>query len=374
MFSLERSLLLPAPAGRPDPLIFIATLGLIVIGLVVVFSASYSTGMQYYGDPYFYIKRQLIGAALAGAAMYVLQRADYRLLRPLAVPGLLVSVGLLVLVLLIGIESGGAKRGLNLGFITFQPAEFAKLAMVLFVSAFIAYRRDGIRRFWSGIVPPLAVLGVVFVLILAEPDFGTGMAIAGTVVIMLFTAGASLVQLGALAAAVLPLFGALIYYQPYRWRRISSFLDPWQDPLDSGWNVIQSLLAMGSGGLFGLGLGEGRQKFAYLPEQHTDFIFSVLGEELGLMGTATVVALFFILTWRGLRTAIHAPDLFGSMMAVGLTSMLAFQAFLNIGVATGSLPVTGITLPFVSFGSSSLVVSCAAAGILMSISRSTGGR
>src|SRR5690606_6642229 len=255
----------------------------------------------------------------------------------------------------VGSEAGGSRAWLYVAGIRFQPAELVKLAVVNFIAAYVAYRRDGMRRFWSGLIPPLAVVGLIFGLIMLQPDFGTGIALVGTAVIMLFAAGVNLGHLVGIGLAGLPVLAALVYTRPYRWRR------------------IPSLLAIGSGGLFGLGLGAGRQKFAYLPEQHTDFIFSVLGEELGFVGTMTVVALFFVIAWRGYRVALLAPDLYGSMLAVGLTSMLVFQAMLNIGVATGSLPVTGITLPFGRFGSTSVVVCLAAVGVLLIILRWAGG-
>lgn len=359
--------------GRPDPFLYVAAIGLVVIGLIVVFSASYTRAMQEYGDPYYYIKRQTVWAAIGFVAMFIMQRVDYRLLRPLALPGLLIAFGLLVLVVLIGVEVGGSRAWIDLGVMRFQPSEASKLAIVNFMAAYVAYRKEGMGKFWTGLVPALAVLAVAFGLIMLEPDFGTGVAIVGTVVLMLFAGGANLGHLLGIGLSGLPVLAFMVYSRPYRWRRITSFLDPWQDPLDSGWNVIQSLLAIGSGGLFGLGLGQGRQKFAYLPEQHTDFIFSVLGEELGLMGTLTVLGLFFLLAWRGYRTGLKAPDLFGAMLAVGITSMLVFQAMLNIGVATGSLPVTGITLPFLSSGGSSLLASCTGVGILLNISRAAEG-
>lgn len=358
---------------RPDPLIFTAALALAVIGLMMVFSASYSTGVQTYQDPYFYIKRQLVHALIGVGVMVVAMKVDYRLWRPLALPGLVVALVLLGLVLLIGVEVKGSKAWINLGITNFQPAEFTKLAMINFTAAYLAYRKEGIRRFWRGLVPPILLLGLVFGLIMLQPDFGTGVVILGAVVVMLFAGGANLAHLIAIALSGLPVLVYMVIQKPYRLRRILSFFDPWKDPLDSGWNVIQSLLAIGSGGLLGLGLGNGRQKFAYLPEQHTDFIFSVLGEELGLLGTGLVLFLFFALAWRGFRVAINAPDLFGSMLAVGLTSVLFFQAVLNIGVATGSLPVTGVTLPFLSFGGTSLVVSFAAVGVLLNISKSVKG-
>ncbi len=359
MASLER---------RPDPVIFASAVGLVVIGLMMVFSASYSTGMQTYQDPYFYIKRQMIHALLGIVVMVVAMRIDYRVWRRLALPGLLVAISLLGLVLLIGIEVKGSRAWIDLGITSFQPAEFTKLALINFTAAYLAFRRDDIRKFWSGLLPALAVLGFIFGLIMLQPDFGTGVVILGSIVLMLFAGGAHLGQLMAIGASGLPLLAYMVYLKPYRLRRIVSFLDPWQDPLDSGWNIIQSLLAIGSGGLLGLGLGEGRQKFAYLPEQHTDFIFSILGEELGFVGTALVLVFFFALAWRGFRVALSAPDLFGSMLAVGITSVLFFQAVLNIGVATGSLPVTGVTLPFLSFGGTSLVASMAAVGVLLNIS------
>lgn len=358
----------PVP-GRPDLVLFGAAVALAVLGLMMVFSASYSTGMQNYQDPYFFIKRQLAHATIGALVMMITMRIDYRIWRPLALPGLLVAFALLVLVLLIGVEVNGAKAWINLGITNFQPAEFTKLALINFTAAYIAYRRGGMRRFWTGLVPPLAVLALAFGLIMLQPDFGTGVVLLSAIVLMLFAGGANVGHIAAMGLCGLPVLGYMIYQRPYRLRRIVSFLDPWKDPLDSGWNIIQSLLAIGSGGLFGLGLGEGRQKFAYLPEQHTDFIFSVLGEELGFVGTATVLFLFFVIAWRGYRAALTAPDLFGSMLAVGLTSVICFQAILNIGVATGSLPVTGVTLPFLSFGGTSLVATFAAVGVLLNISR-----
>lgn len=356
----------------PDLFIFATTLALLVIGIVIVFSASYTTAIHQHGDAFHFIKRQLLFATLGVALMVFVMRLDYRMFRPLAVPGLLVALLLLALVLVIGSEVGGGRRWISLGGFNFQPSEVAKVALINFMAAFIALRRGGLRRFWKGFVAPMSIIGTVFVLILLEPDFGTAVALGATAAIMLFAGGASLWHLSSVAFAALPAMGVLIWLEPYRMRRITSFWDPWADPLGAGWNVIQSLFAIGSGGLFGLGLGQGRQKFAYLPEQHTDFIFAVLGEELGFLGTAAVVVLFFVFAWRGLRVALTAPDLYGSMLAVGVTSMIVVQALINIGVVTGSLPVTGITLPLISFGGSSLVVTLGAIGVLLSVSRATG--
>lgn len=355
--------------GQADVLIVAAVSGLLVIGVVMVMSASSVTAHMEFGDPYAYGKRQLVWAAIGLAAMAVCSRMDYRLLRPLALPGLLLSVVLLALVLVVGAEIGGARRWINLGILNLQPSELAKLALINFLATYAAFVRERLHHFLAGLFPAVAVVGVVAGLIVLEPDFGTAAALAATGFMILFAAGARIAHLGLLGLLVLPVAGLLIWMEPYRVRRLMAFIDPWADKMDSGWNVIQSLLAIGSGGLFGLGLGQGRQKYLYVPEQHTDFIFAILGEELGFLGAVTVLFLFFVLAWRGYRAALQAPDLFGTLLATGITSMIVFQALLNIGVATGSLPVTGITLPFISFGGSSLVVTLASVGILLSISR-----
>lgn len=352
-----------------DLVIFGTTLALLVIGIVTVFSASYTTAQRDFGDPYYYIKRQMIWAVLGIGAMVVLMQVDYRIFRPLALPGLVLVIFLLGLVLVIGSEVGGGRRWINLGFMSFQPSELAKVALVNFLAAYIAAQGGAMRRFFSGFLLPMAITGFIFLLILAEKDFGTSVAVGLNAVVMLFAAGASMWHLSLIAVAAGPALALLIKLEPYRMRRITAFLNPWADPLDSGWNIIQSLYAIGSGGLFGLGLGAGRQKFAYLPEQHTDFIFAVLGEELGFIGTAGVLALLFVFAWRGYRVALLTQDLYGSMLAVGLTSMIVLQALVNIGVVTGSLPVTGITLPLISAGGSSLLVTLSAIGLLLSVSR-----
>ena len=223
-------------------------------------------------------------------------------------------------------------------------------------------------RFWSGFVIPMAVVGVVGGLVALE-DLGTAVVIMGTGALMLFVAGARPLYL--VLSGIVGAIGGWFFIQqdPVRMKRITAFLDPWADPRGAGWNIIQSLYAIGSGGIFGLGLTQSRQKFAYLPEQYTDFIFSVLAEELGFVATTTVVCLFFVLAWRGLRISLRAPDMFGAMLAIGITAMIVLQAFLNMGVVTGSLPVTGITLPLISFGGSSLSVTLASLGILLNISK-----
>ncbi|HEX6971320.1 MAG TPA: putative peptidoglycan glycosyltransferase FtsW, partial [Limnochordia bacterium] len=290
---------------RPDLVLFTATVALLAIGVVMVFSASYTRALTDYGDPYYFIKRQLLWASLGVAAMIAVMHIDYHVYKPLTLPLLAVTLLLLGVVLLAAPPIGGARRWLDLGPLSVQPSEIAKLAVVNFLAAFISERRQEVRRFWSGVILPLAVVGVIFLLILIEPDFGTAVTILGCSALVLFAAGARIGHLAAIALSSLPALAALVWIKPYRLRRIVAFLDPWKDPLDAGWNVIQSLMAIGSGGLFGLGLGESRQKYAYLPEQHTDFIFAILCEELGLFGAGCVVFLFACIAWRGYRIALR---------------------------------------------------------------------
>lgn len=355
--------------GKPDLMVFAAVVILLSLGLVIVFSASSVMGISDYRDPFHYVRRQSLYAFIGLILLFVLMRIDYRLYRHLALPGVLVSFVLLVLVLIIGRDIGGSRRWIELGFFRLQPSEVAKLVMVNFVAVYIANKRENIRVFLTGLLPVLVILGLKFGLIMLEPDFGTAAALAFTIMVVLFAGGAHLGQIIGLGLLASPAFYYLVTQKEYRMRRILAFLNPWADPADTGWNIIQSLLAIGSGGLFGLGLGNSRQKFAYLPEHHTDFIFAILGEELGFMGAMIVVLLFFVIAWRGLRIALNAPDLYGTLLAIGITSMIGFQAMLNIGVVTGSLPVTGIPLPFISYGGSSLLMSLASVGVLLNISR-----
>ncbi|MBE3577712.1 MAG: putative lipid II flippase FtsW [Limnochordales bacterium] len=358
-----------AGKSRPDTLILLPSVALLVIGLLMVFSASSVQALYETNDAFYYAKRQFLGAALGLVAMAVLSRIDYRRLRWLAWPGLLVTVALLVAVLFVGREVAGARRWIPLGPINLQPSELAKLGLILFLAAWLDRRRDMITSFWSGYLPPLLLTGLLFGLVMLEPDLGTGITLGAIAMVMLFATGASGWHILLTGFLAIPVVALLIWIEPYRLRRIMGFIDPWADPLDSGFQTIQSLLAVGSGGLFGTGLGQSRQKYFYLPEQHTDFIFGIVGEELGFLGAVLVVLFFFILCWRGLRAALRAPDFFGMALATGLTALIGVQAFLNMGVVTGLLPVTGITLPFLSYGSSSLVVTLAAVGILLNISR-----
>lgn len=355
--------------GKVDLYVFVAVIILLSMGLVMVFSASSVMGLNNSGNPYYYVQRQTILAVIGLALMSVLMKVDYHIFRPLALPGLVISFVLLVLVLFIGSGTGGATRWIRVAGFNLQPSEVAKLVMVNYVAVYMSNKREKARKFLTGLVPIFLITTVQFGLIMREPDFGTAAALVFTVMVILFAGGVHLGQLAFVGALAAPAMVYLLTLKEYRVRRLFAFLDPWSDPTDTGWNVIQSLLAIGSGGLFGLGLGKSRQKFSYLPEHHTDFIFAILCEELGFLGGAAVVLLFFVIAWRGLRIAMRAPDLYGTLLAIGITSMIAFQALLNIGVVTGSLPVTGIPLPFISHGGSSLLMSLAGIGVLLNISR-----
>lgn len=355
--------------GAPDFVIMAVSLILMTIGLIMVFSSSAVSAYLDFGDSFFFLKRQLLSAGVAIVAMIFAMNFDYKYLKRFANLGLIVALVLLMLVLIMGIVSHGASRTLNLGFRTFQPSEIVKLAVVVFMAKSLSENRSKMEYFWAGLMPNLAVLGVVCILILLQPDLGTAVALAGTVYLMLVAAGGRASHLLLLAAAGISLVMLAILMSDYRAERFTAFLNPWNDPGDTGYQTIQSLLALGSGGLAGMGLGQSRQKFFYLPERHTDFIYAILGEELGFIGAALVLLLFFVLLWRGFKVALSIQDGFGSMLAVGIVSMIMVQMLINVGVVSGSLPVTGITLPFISFGGSSLIFTMAAVGILLNISR-----
>jgi cell division protein FtsW len=356
---------------EPDYILLAAVLGLLAIGTIMVFSASAAESLAHFQNPYYFFERQLMWAGLGLVALAFMSRFDYWRLPRYALWGFGIAVAGLLMVLVphVGMEINGARRWVKLGPLVVQPSEIAKLAMVLLFSWLLARHQDRLGDFWRGVVPMLALGGVVLLLVLAEPDLGTTVAIGATFLIMLFAAGVRKRHLGALGAVALPGLAWAAFAEPYRRQRIFAFLDPWKHPLGSGFHTIQALLALGSGGLFGVGLGHSLQAFGYLPEDYTDFIFAILGEELGLLGTLTVIVLFAVVAWRGYRVAMRAPDTFSALLAIGLTSMIIVQAAINIGVVTATLPVTGITLPFISYGGSSLVLSLAGVGMLLNVSR-----
>ncbi|GAA5344720.1 stage V sporulation protein E [Planifilum fimeticola] len=355
----------------PDFVIIIAILLLVTIGVIMVYSASAAYAHHNYGDSLYYAKRQLLFAAVGVFLMFLTAQVDPKLFVRWAKPGLLLCFLLLLVVLIpgVGILRNGARSWLGIGAFSIQPSEFTKLGMIAFLARYLSENASRLHSFFRGLLLPLSVIGAAFGLIMLQPDLGTGAVLVGTGIVMIFCAGARMKHLIGLAMVGLAGFAGLVLAAPYRIQRIAAFLNPWQDPLGAGYQVIQSLYAVGPGGLFGLGLGMSRQKHLYLPEPHTDFIFSILAEELGFLGAGTVILLFAVLVWRGLRVAIAAPDRFSALLAVGVSAMIAIQAIINIGVVTGAFPITGITLPFLSYGGSSLILTLTGAGILLNLSR-----
>ncbi len=358
-------------ATPPDAVLFAVVAALVGIGLVMVFSASSATAYAEHGDIAYYLKRQLIWLVAGLVLAYFAYRLDLKALKR-AAPFLLVGavIGLLlVFVPHIGLGVNGGRRWIGVSSLSVQPSEFAKLAIVVYLSAKLSARGERITSLASGLFPLCIPVVIVAVLVLKEPDMGTASLVVFTAFAMFFSAGARIAHLSAVALVTVPFAAMTVLASSYRRARIFAFLDPWKDPQNTGFHIVQSLLALGSGGIFGVGLGASRAKFFYLPEQYTDFIFSILGEELGLVGALTVIALFITFTYRAIRIALAAPDRFGFFLTVGCASMIAIQAFINIGVVTSSWPVTGVPLPFISFGGSSLVVSLIAVALIANVGR-----
>ncbi|MFV8827056.1 stage V sporulation protein E [Alkalihalobacterium sp. APHAB7] len=362
---------MPKTKTAPDFLLMIATIALLTIGVIMVYSASAVWAQYKFDDSFFFAKRQIFFAGAGVAAMFFVMTVDYWTWRKWSKVLLIICFILLIVVLIpgVGLVRGGARSWLGVGAFSIQPSEFMKMAMIAFLAKYLSENQKKITSLKQGLIPSLSIVLLAFGLIMLQPDLGTGAVMVGTCVVMIFVSGARIAHFVGLALIGVVGFVALIASAPYRIKRITSFLDPWSDPLGSGFQIIQSLYAIGPGGLLGLGLGESRQKYFYLPEPQTDFIFAILTEELGFIGGAIVIFLFGILLWRGIRVALGAPDLFGSFLAVGIISMVAIQVMINIGVVTGLMPVTGITLPFLSYGGSSLTLMLVAIGVLLNISR-----
>ncbi len=352
------------------PLLFV-TLTLALVGLVMVFSASAIVAGNRYQDPEFFLKRQIAWFGFSLLLMHVTSRIDYLLWRKLAIPILIGMVVLLVMVLVpsLGIAAKGARRWLRLGPIAIQPAEMVKLAAVIYVAAYLTKKAEKIMVFRAGLMPVLIVIGVLSGLVLLEPDLGTVVVMGLVSIVLLFLGGAKIAHLSGLVLCTIPIVLALVLGSSYRRQRLMTFLAPWKDPSDAGFQITQSFLAFGSGGPFGVGLGAGKQKLFFLPEAHTDFVLALVGEELGLAGTATVILLFAVFVWRGFQIAARARVPFGKYMGLGITLLIGIQALVNAAVVTGLLPTKGLTLPFVSYGGSSLVVNFVGVGMLLSISR-----
>ncbi len=357
--------------NAPDVLLIIAVLTLLSIGLVMVYSASAIWADYKFGDSFYFLKRQSLFAGVGVFAMFAISRVDYLVWKKWSKPIMLICFFLLIIVLIPGIGTlrNGSRSWIGVGAFSIQPSEFMKLAMMIFLARYIEKNRRHITSFKKGLVPTLGIATLAFGLIMLQPDLGTGTVMFGTAVVIILISGASLRHFAGLGLVGLAAFVGLVASAPYRLERITSYLDPWKDPLGSGFQIIQSLYAIGPGGLFGLGLGESRQKFFYLPEPQTDFIFAILSEELGYIGGTIILTLFGILLWRGIKIAIGCPDLFGSLLALGVISMITIQVMINVSVVTGLIPVTGITLPFLSYGGSSLTLTLMAVGMLLNISR-----
>lgn len=365
--TLEMSL--PRVAGKIDSWLLISVLALVCIGIVMVYSASSFIAARDQGDASYYFQRELIWLILGVVAMLITMRVDYRRWRRFSLIGMVVVLPLLVIVLKFGVTVYGASRWLALGsFFTFQPSELTKLVLALYIADWLARKGNQVSSFLYGLAPFIILVGIVLGLVLLENDMGTAIIIAAFATAMFFAAGANIVQF-LLAMAC----GGLIFLQEafkgYRYYRLTGFLHPFQDITSINLQLYQALLAFGSGGWFGLGLGASRQKTGYLPFPYTDSIFPIIGEELGFVGCAVIVVLFLFLAFRGFRLARRTPDLYGSLLATGITTWLIVQAMINIGANTGTIPYTGVPLPFISFGGSSLVVSLAAIGVLLNISR-----
>ena len=347
-------------------LLVLVTLGLVAFGLVMVYSASSGRAAVANGDPAYFLKRQALYALIGLVAMAVLSRVPFRRLKPLAGPLLLTSFVLLVAVLVVGTSVNGARRWLPVGVIDFQPSELAKLALCLWLAGLLA-RRAAPRTLGELSRPIGLVVLAACGLIIIEPDLGTSIAIVLMASAMLAVAGTPSRVLAGAAATLVGLALAAFWLEPYRRERLFAFMDPWADPEGAGFQTVQAMIALGSGGVFGVGLGESVQKINYLPEANTDMIFAVIGEELGLVGSGAVVAAFVVFGWAGFNVALRCRDPFGKLLAAGITALVAGQALVNLAAVLGLAPLTGIPLPFVSYGGSSLIVGLAAVGILLNI-------
>lgn len=346
---------------------------LLVFGLVMLSSAGAVLGFQRFGDSNYFLKKQAVSVLIGAIGFFVMLRIDYRRWRTWAVPIMIGTIVMLLLVFIPGIGPSllGARRWINLGFTLFQPSELAKLTFLLYLAAWFERRDHALGDVQQGLMPFLITLGVVAGLVLSQPDLGTTIIIVLMSVAVYFKAGGSLRHLGGLVVAGSALLFLAVKLSPYRAQRLTVFLNPSVDPLGIGYHINQALLGIGSGGLFGLGLGHSRQKFNYLPEPAGDSIFAITAEELGFVFVALFIALWLFFIFRGLRIAAAAPDRFGQLVAFGITIWLGLQAFLNIGALSGLLPLTGIPLPFMSHGGSAMIVSLAAIGVMMNISRQT---
>ncbi|TQR44462.1 putative lipid II flippase FtsW [Paenibacillus popilliae] len=356
---------------RPDFLLLLLTVLLVSFGIMMTFSASSYTALQYYKQPWYFVDRQLGFACVGFVLMLLFMCIPYPKLKKLSVLLVFGSIATLLLVLLIGKDVNGARRWLMIGGFTIQPTEFIKLFVLLYASILIARKGDKIRSFKLGLLPLLFVVGCIALLILKQPDFGSSLLIIIVTGVLIYVGGAKLSHLRSILLGLAPIIIFLAVFKSYRLKRITSFMNPWDDPDGSGYQLIQSLYAVSHGGIAGTGFGQSIQKMSYLPEAHTDFIFSIIAEEWGLSGTICFLLLYFLFLARGLLVALRCNEPFGLILGTGIISMIGIQLVMNIGAATGFLPITGIPLPFISYGGSSLIVCMTSVGMLLNISRYT---
>ena len=355
---------------QSDKWLFLASLALVCTSVVMVYSASAVLALDRYEQSHTFVTKQLMWALLGVALMSIIMRIDYRSYRnERVVWGFLGIATVLLIAVLFSRPINGTRRWFAVGGLGIQPSELAKLAAVLFTAMLLERRMHRVNEIGYSLLPISIVTGVLAGLILLEPDFGTAVSLLSVTGLMIFAAGLSYRYLAGAVLLSLPALYVIVMSADYRRRRLFAFLDPWSDPLGDGFQIIQSLIAVGTGGVMGRGLMGGVQKLFYLPEPHTDFIYAVIGEELGLLGATVVLACFCVIAWRGLRASMRAPDGFGSLLALGLTLMIVLQAFINISVVLGLMPTKGITLPLVSSGGSSLLINLAALGVLLNISQ-----
>jgi cell division protein FtsW len=355
---------------KSDQTLFLATLLLVCLSIVMVYSASAVVAMERYQQPYLFLTKQIMWAILGLALLWVVMKVDYRMYRePVFIWSCLGIVVVCLVAVMFSPPVNNARRWFSVGGLGIQPSELAKLATIFFIADMLERRMQRINELGYGLLPIGIVVGGLVGLILIEPDFGTAMTIALIAAVMVFAAGLNYTYVFGTILLGVPLVVAVAMSADYRRRRLLSFLNPWEDPLGDGFQIIQSLIAVGTGGVSGRGLMNGVQKLFYLPEPHTDFIFSVIAEELGLIGATLVVICFCVVVWRGLRVSLRAPDGFGAFLALGVTTMVGVQAFMNMSVVLSLMPTKGIPLPFVSSGGSSLLINLVAMGVLLNVSQ-----
>lgn len=345
---------------------------LVGVGILMVYSSTALISIRQYGSGFHYLWNHLFTVFIGVMAMFIISKVDYQRLKPFVLFILIISFILVILVFVpgIGLSVNGARRWIRLWPTTFQPSELVKIAMVLFLAKYMSKNIHRMKSFRYGILIPLGVMIIFQSVIMLQPDFGGVMNIGILTIGLLFLGGARLSHVGALILLSVPVVYVLISSSAYRWKRITAFLDPWQDPMGSGFQLVQSFIAFGRGNIIGVGIGEGKQKLFFLPEIHTDFIFSLIGEELGLIGVLTVITLFIWLIMKGVGIAKQTDDPFSYYLALGLTIMIGVQALINFAVATGLMPTKGLPLPFISYGGSSLLINMIAVGVLINISGS----